>query len=654
MMKYFDLKVGFTCNNDCVHCVITDKKATKDYTTQEIKDIIDTVPKGTAIGFTGGEPTIRKDFIELLKYSRDTGHFATLQTNGTMFENIEFTNEAAKYLDSVLIAIHSSSAEVHDKIVGSNGKGMHARTIKGFLNLLNSSYNIDISTQTVISKLNMETLLDTYDWIQSVAPGIPMSITYPHPNGNAWRNREQVCPSYSELKPHLHKALAKWARFLRTEAIPLCYLTPYHEDLLFNFDTEVLKNLEFGKGGGIDPANATKSNILFDDKGRIDDYREANLTQRRKGPKCKECKFNDDCPGVWREYVIIHGKHFDLFPVKDKEETKKSIKQNREPIQGALIMSSNVKCSNTCLFCPGGAKPETDEQIEKEAFLHADYFIENKYDMIEISGADPGEMIDILPRLIDYLVKGGIKKVVLSTHGRTLANKDFVAKLKKAGLSSARIPLYGSEPIIHNKTVQAHQNSTDIAPFSEALRGIINCLDVGIAIRAHTLINQFNKDDLENILLLYTAAALKYNTSIEEYVISIAGISNIDYKFTGNWFIPTKDLTPYIEKLLKSEVMKKIYVKFLEIPYCVIGRDDERFENGRPDKVSMSPDLGNQICESGMGSDEDKSIPHYRVKSHFHECDNCDLLYKCSGMSENDLKMFGTYGLKAIKNIDNV
>ena len=58
-MKYFDLKVGFSCNNDCIHCVITDKKDTKDLTTEEIKKVIDTIPTDTMVGFTGGEFFIR-------------------------------------------------------------------------------------------------------------------------------------------------------------------------------------------------------------------------------------------------------------------------------------------------------------------------------------------------------------------------------------------------------------------------------------------------------------------------------------------------------------------------------------------------------------------------------------------------------------------
>ena len=41
MVQLVDLKVGFSCNNNCIHCVISDKFSERDLTLQEIKIIID-------------------------------------------------------------------------------------------------------------------------------------------------------------------------------------------------------------------------------------------------------------------------------------------------------------------------------------------------------------------------------------------------------------------------------------------------------------------------------------------------------------------------------------------------------------------------------------------------------------------------------------
>ena len=96
MKEYFDekeialveLAVGFQCNNKCKFCSQEPSQRNQNKTTKEIKcDIIDAKNSGTDIlGFTGGEPTIRKDIIKLVKFAKAQG-FRTIriQTNGKMF-----------------------------------------------------------------------------------------------------------------------------------------------------------------------------------------------------------------------------------------------------------------------------------------------------------------------------------------------------------------------------------------------------------------------------------------------------------------------------------------------------------------------------------------------------------------------------------------
>lgn len=314
--KYFDLKVGFTCNNFCVHCVITDKKETNDLTTQEIKNIIDSLDSDYTIGFTGGEATIRKDFIEIAKYAKDTGHGVALQTNGTMFHKDEFIKELIGVLDHVLIAIHSHIPEIHNKIVDCPSKlNMYEKTIEGFKNLI--KYNFSVTTQTVISNYNIKDLPETYDFIQSISPGIYMNLTYPHPNGNAFYNAGDILPRYSDIKEYLQKILKNHAPFLNTEAIPICYLYPYQDDVNYNVDADIV-DPNHAPRSGLDPANAVDTNKLFDDTGRIEDYRRADLSEKRKGPLCRQCAFNPRCAGVWKEYVEFFKNRFDLFPVREE------------------------------------------------------------------------------------------------------------------------------------------------------------------------------------------------------------------------------------------------------------------------------------------------------------------------------------------------
>lgn len=300
-MVYFDLKVGFSCNNNCIHCVVAGKRKTRDFSTQEIKSIIKNRPKEDCIGFTGGEPTIRKDFIELARYAKKRGHRVALQTNGTLFSDYGFAKEAGKYMDDVLIAIHSHKKSIHDKIV--QRRGMYEKTVKGLKNIV--ELRIPHKTQTVISKLNVGHLKETYDFIQSVSPGCRMQMTFPHPMGNAYYNKEKVVPRYSEIRKYIYKALKKYADILNTEAIPICHLYPYH-NIVENIDEKIARHLKEEEKRGVDFSRTEKN---------IENYLSLMFSDKRKRSECNQCIFNIRCAGVWKEYMEFYKDNPDLFPI---------------------------------------------------------------------------------------------------------------------------------------------------------------------------------------------------------------------------------------------------------------------------------------------------------------------------------------------------
>jgi len=304
-MADFDLKVGFSCNNNCIHCVVADKRKTRDLNTQEIKSFIEKRQKGERIIFTGGEPTIRGDFIELIKHAKNRGHLVLLQTNGTRFSDYNFAQKTGKYIDKTVIAIHSYRKEVHNKIVQRSG--MYEKTIKGFKNIVKLKILHD--TQTVISKLNIDHLKETYDFIQAISPGCRMYMTFPHPMGNAYYNKAKVVPRYSEIKKYIFKALKKYSDIITTEAIPICYLFPYHNKVN-NVDEEMLNHLR---------KKEIKAGADFSIKnGFIKDYFMLMLSDKKKGPECNRCVFNNRCAGTWKEYIEFYKNKLDLFPVNKK------------------------------------------------------------------------------------------------------------------------------------------------------------------------------------------------------------------------------------------------------------------------------------------------------------------------------------------------
>lgn len=622
MKKYFDLKVGFTCNNFCRHCVITDKKETCDYTTQEIKNIIDGISEDYIIGFTGGEASIRKDWVEIVKYAKETGHETALQTNGVAFHNKALAHETAKYLDSALVAIHSHIPEIHNTIVDCPSKAnMFEKTKQGFLNLIEEG--VDVKTQTVISKYNIKALPETYDWIQSLVPGINMSFTFPHPNGNALHNFYSVVPKYSDIEQEIQKIISKWGHLLTTEAIPMCYLYPY-QDRVENCDEEISQSLGDIRAG-IDPAN--KDNQFFDKNGITQNYNLADISGKRKIKECKYCMFNDRCLGVWKEYMEGYISEIDLKPILDPKK-----------MNGTIIIPGRDKCDNTCVFCYGTNKPESDE-IKFQKFMHdAQYFIDNNYYKVEISGADPGEFKYIVEAIL-YLKEAGIPKIQLSTHGRMFADRALAEKLSFVGLDYIRIPLYGSTKEIHNRT--ADFKNLESNSFDETIKAIKNCSEYGITICGSSIINQYNKNDINNIISLYKDLT---DCNLSEIIINIAYLSETMLENIDKWHIPVKDLGPYIEEILlnKPELPEHIKFAFMDIPYCVIGRYDKHLEQ------STIPNLGEHNVEI-ENSDSTGKIPKYRIKQSFGECLICKYNSICSKFTCNEIQKFGTDNLRAIR-----
>jgi hypothetical protein len=84
----------------------------------------------------------------------------------------------------------------------------------------------------------------------------------------------------------------------------------------------------------------------------------------------------------------------------------------------------------------------------------------------------------------------------------------------------------------------------------------------------------------------------------------------------------------------------------LDVPYCVLGEYTDLIEN----KFMGFPNLGLHKIEDGNASEISDTIPHYRIKSYFEACRSCELQERCGAVPLNELKMFGTYGLKPLTN----
>ena len=140
----------WVCALHCKGCYATHQPAMvidKSLSTEEWKIIIDKCREAgiQQLTFTGGEPTQRKDLIELIDYAQ--WHVTRLNTNG-----IHLTPDYAKELldanlDGVQLTLYSQEADVHDDLVGR--QGAWPKTVQGIQNALNAGLSISVNTPLV-------------------------------------------------------------------------------------------------------------------------------------------------------------------------------------------------------------------------------------------------------------------------------------------------------------------------------------------------------------------------------------------------------------------------------------------------------------------------------------------------------------------------
>jgi radical SAM protein with 4Fe4S-binding SPASM domain len=152
------LEISDRCNEACVHCYqVQGQKG--ELTTAELERVLDQLRElgVLLVTLSGGEATLRSDFLPLVAYARRIGLLVRIFTNG-----ITMTAELARALREqtvleVEVSLYSSRADVHDFVTGV--KGSFERTVRGVRHL--HEVGISVLVKTPVMSLN-ELDLDAY------------------------------------------------------------------------------------------------------------------------------------------------------------------------------------------------------------------------------------------------------------------------------------------------------------------------------------------------------------------------------------------------------------------------------------------------------------------------------------------------------------
>ncbi len=175
LLAYF---VTFRCNLHCAYCVREENLDVAGYpevnTEQAIK-ILKLVRKGApSIAFSGGEPLLRDDIVELLRIAKSAGFKPiSLFTNALLLPQKE---EVLKFIDFLQISLDTLDETKQDKIFGSNknGSAKEIKTIIEFYAEQQIKKDFRINLNAVITPHTIDDIPPLYEYARDI--GVRLTV----------------------------------------------------------------------------------------------------------------------------------------------------------------------------------------------------------------------------------------------------------------------------------------------------------------------------------------------------------------------------------------------------------------------------------------------------------------------------------------------
>lgn len=292
---------GYGCNNNCQFCLNSNKRNIySEKSTNELKAEMKVMKKKgvSYLEIIGGEPTTRKDIVELIKFASELGfENISMATNGRRFAYYEFAEKIVEAgITDLIFSIHGHNDDLHDSLTRSEDSFNQLR--KGIENIKKLGLE-RIGTNTTIVKQNYKHLEDIGNLILDLGVKNAEFIFVDPTYGAAKDDFESLVPKISEAAPYIKKCLdlGEGIRHWDVRYVPLCYFVDY-----------------------LDHVSELKEVVNFETKHIAPDFYNPDVEGNRrdisriKPKKCKDCKLYDKCEGIWKEYLKKNGDK-ELKPV---------------------------------------------------------------------------------------------------------------------------------------------------------------------------------------------------------------------------------------------------------------------------------------------------------------------------------------------------
>jgi cyclic pyranopterin phosphate synthase len=287
-----DIVLLYDCSLKCHYCTITNEmRRHSGLTTKTVIRHIDEARNNgcTALSLTGGEPTIRGDFLPLVRYARDRNFTdIKVQTNGLLFA--QDTN-LAKAIDAgvtrIGVSVHAYSpgdSSAYDNCVQAE-TGTQRIMLQAIDNLV--AANVELTVDLILMTSTKASVFDALKDLHQRGVGA-FNLWLVSLTDNNEKNVESL-PRITELVPIITQCMDYGrAHGIQVHSlhVPRCLLPGYEEQVAH-------------PGVGIEVKVVTPDAVF--------ELSESLLSGGVKPERCSECCYNSVCPGLRPDYVARFG-----------------------------------------------------------------------------------------------------------------------------------------------------------------------------------------------------------------------------------------------------------------------------------------------------------------------------------------------------------
>jgi radical SAM protein with 4Fe4S-binding SPASM domain len=316
------IEITSSCNMGCPFCYnkntfAKEKRGTNGLSLEKLYRVIDKIADESIpiVRFTGGEPSIHKDFLEVVRYAKEKKLYVKLNTNATLMtkENIDAVKN---HVDEVLVSFHDYYKSEPKEIIKKKVEGIKALRSAGVLVFLN----------TVLTKNNISRM----QWFLDKAEEFDCKhfFAFPVPTD---KMPEPV--SHDDIKKVIEwmlEAKKKGIDVHLAQAIAFCSYEPDKIAMLNEgVHCGMHDNLVVDPSGKIkmcyslpEPIGDVETMSFLDawNSETVKGVRELRLLPK----PCRECKYMRECLGGCRfAAYLATGNLCDMDPLAQPEKYKK-------------------------------------------------------------------------------------------------------------------------------------------------------------------------------------------------------------------------------------------------------------------------------------------------------------------------------------------